>query len=368
MNITTFGRIQKNRKGLRIDKMSKGTETLDRQQIVVRNPVISISRVLGMIFIITCHIVKYYSFIPLHESLGEFFNCGVIMFLFISGYLYGGKEIKQFKKWYAKRIATVSMPAVIVSMIVIIFLLVLGENISLNSIVAYCLDLEGILFLNWNLTFLFKEILSLGPLWFTTIIMICYLTVPLWQYIFRKVKTSIRFIMLFIAIGIVVSILASTICSLFYFIYFAIGYICGKIKFLDNVGIKKFSVYTFAFWAAIAGRLILQKFVDETFIYQNYVSVSHFVVGTWFVVAIAFINNRNSLISKAANSKVIRVLDNYSYYIFLVHGVFCMGVFNVYAKMKLPLATLTFCLFTVLASITLKVISKTISRLITSKT
>ena len=145
---------------------------------ITRNPVITLSRVLGMLFIVTCHIIKYYTFIPMHESLGQFFNCGVDLFLFISGYLYGGKVVNRFGKWYFKRYLTVSLPAVIISITVIVALFIAGEGVSVNSIIAYCLDLEGILFLNWNLTFLFREILTLGPLWFTTIIMICYLLVP----------------------------------------------------------------------------------------------------------------------------------------------------------------------------------------------
>ena len=82
----------------------------------------------------------------MHESLGQFFNCGVPIFLFISGYLYGGKEMNGFGKWYIKRLLTVAIPAIIVSSIVICALLLIGEQVSVNSIIAYCFDLEGLLF------------------------------------------------------------------------------------------------------------------------------------------------------------------------------------------------------------------------------
>ena len=130
----------------------------------------------------------------MHESLGQFFNCGVDLFIFISGYLYGGKVIKNFGRWYLKRIVTVALPAVILSMVVILALSIAGKNQSINSIIAYCLDLEGLLFLNWNLvSMIFKEIPSLGPLWFTTIIMLCYLMVSLFQKISTKIKNKTRF-------------------------------------------------------------------------------------------------------------------------------------------------------------------------------
>lgn len=86
---------------------------------VQRNPVIVLSRVLGMIFIVLCHIIKFYSFVPGHESLGVFFNCGVLLFLFISGYLYGGKTIRNFKNWFLKRVCTVCLPASLTSIVVI---------------------------------------------------------------------------------------------------------------------------------------------------------------------------------------------------------------------------------------------------------
>ena len=102
---------------------------------------------------------------------------------------------------------------------------------------------------------------------------------------------------------------------------------------------------------------------DGTFIYSSYVSVSHFIVGTWFIVAFAFIKSKNpSAIIKIASSGVVRTLDSYSYYVFLAHGVFCMGVFNLYEKLPLPLATVLFVLATVLSAVILKLISQVISR------
>ena len=142
-----------------------------------RNPAIMVARILGMLFIVLCHIIQYYTFVPGHGFLGQFFNCGVQLFLFVSGYLYGEKTIQGFRKWYIKRVATVAFPSVLVSVFTIIALLIVGNTITINNIIAYCLDLEGLLFINYNLQTFFQEIRSLGPLWFTTIIMLCYLLV-----------------------------------------------------------------------------------------------------------------------------------------------------------------------------------------------
>ena len=175
-------------------------QKIDLSKATNRDPVISISRVLGMVFIVICHIIKYYPFIPGSEFLGQFFNCGVHIFLFISGYLYGMRKITNFKKWYCKRLITVALPAIIVSWLMIIALYIAGENISFNSIIAYSLDIEGLVFLNNSLSKIFPEITGLGPLWFTTIILLCYLLVPILQKLIAKVKNKVLFFIKFLDI------------------------------------------------------------------------------------------------------------------------------------------------------------------------
>ena len=73
-------------------------------------------------------------------------------------------------------------------------------------------------------------------------------------------------------------------------------------------------------------------------------------------------SQNSSVITKMADSRIIRTLDGYSYYVFLVHGVFCMGFFNLYEKLPLPLATVLFVIATILSAVVLKLISQAISR------
>lgn len=115
-----------------------------------RNPVITMSRTVGMFFIVLCHIIKYYPFIPGQSMLAAFFGSGVPLFILLSGYLYGGKAIKSFRPWYARRIHTIAVPAIAMAFFTIVALLIAGETISIWSIIAYMIDMEGLLFLNWN--------------------------------------------------------------------------------------------------------------------------------------------------------------------------------------------------------------------------
>lgn len=69
-----------------------------------RNSVIQIARIIAMISIILCHIIKYYTFIPGSQFLNVVFNVGVQIFLLISGFLYGQKKINDFHLFFVRRI------------------------------------------------------------------------------------------------------------------------------------------------------------------------------------------------------------------------------------------------------------------------
>ena len=187
--------------------------------------------------------------------------------------------------------------------------------------------------------------------------MLCYLLVPLLQAVLKKVKNVSLFIVIFITLGCAISIAVSESCSIFYFLYFSVGFLGGKIRLLDNVNLKSFLIYTSVFFTAVIGRLLLQRLIDGTYIYLTYVSISHFFVGTWFVVLFAFLFNRwNRIIAKIANAKVIKILDRYSFYVYLVHGVFCTGTFNVYQQLPVLLATVVFIISTILSAVVLKTV------------
>ncbi len=339
---------------------------------IKRNNAITLSRVTGMMLIILCHIISFYPFIPGHESLNHFFNCGVQLFIYISGYLYGLRTINGYKSFFKKRMLSVSFPAIIVSIITIIALLIVGVSVSVPSIFAYCFDLEGLLFLNWSVIgSLFNEITSLGPLWFTTVIMLCYLLLPLLQKIYnlKVIKNNFKiFLLIFVLAGLVLCIVLRFYIDISYFLWFAIGFFTGRIKLLNKIKLSHLVLYSIAFIIVIILRLLLHRYYDGTNIYIIYSGLSHFVLGTWFVVLYSYLNNRfDKAINTIANSKIIRWLDAYSYYIYLVHGIFCAGVFNIFDYMPLYLSSIVFLIVTVLCSIIIKIISDFIQNGIKNK-
>ena len=316
--------------------------------------------------IVLCHILHFYTFLPGHAIIPEFLNAGVHLFLFISGYLYGGKIIKNFPKWYQKRLVTVALPSILISIFTIIALFIAGETVSVPSIIAYLLDAEGLLFLNWNFfNHFFSEILSLGPLWFTTVIMLCYLLVPVLQRISGKLQKIHFFTFWLIFLGAIITVLLINYFSVIYFVLFAVGYCLGKINILDKISTKIFLLYTGLFLIASFGRFILQRFFDNTTLYMAFVPFSRCIIGTWFVVFFAYINNRNhTFLSKLASTNAVQIFDKYSFYVFLAHGPLCMGFFNVYQLKSLPLATLLFFAGTIAIAYGLKHLSDFIRKCI----
>lgn len=329
-----------------------------------RNPVISLSRICGMLLIVLCHVVVCYN-VPMGSALSGFFNCGVELFLLISGYLFGQRIIDDWGAFYSKRFRTVSIPAIITSVLVMAALLIVRQPLEWQSIVAYLLDAEGLLFLNWDFVTsnLFNEILSLGPLWFTTIIMLCYLLIPLLQRVAHL--NSIRYI-LFIIIGLVIVIICPFI-HLEYFFVFSIGYFAGKIDVLDKIECKEFLLFTGLFILSLLFRVWAHRYIGSSPLYARLTIIPSTISGAWFIALFAFINSTNPERTKLfASSRSIQLCDKYSYYVFLSHGVFCMGTFNLYSHFSLPLATMLFILFTVAGAVIIRAISIYISNLVGS--
>lgn len=197
--------------------------------------------------------------------------------------------------------------------------------------------------------------------------MLCYLLVPILQTIILSRSQKYNKIS-FILVLILGSLASVAFFPLTYFFVFIIGYFSGYAKLLDKVTTWVFAFFSISFVILISLRIVLHHFFDNTYLYFAYVKLSHCFVGIYWVFLFAFLYKKiPNLIQKIGSSKVMTILDGYSFYVYLVHGIFCMGAFNVFEKIPLPLATILFLLCTVFSAILLKLITdlllKQISRL-----
>ena len=95
---------------------------------LIKGVFISYLRVFAMILILMCHIVQEHNNIYINMT-AQFLNVGVFIFIIISGYLYGKKEIKEgYFRWIRKRAKRILVPMYSFMIFLLIVNLVIGSN------------------------------------------------------------------------------------------------------------------------------------------------------------------------------------------------------------------------------------------------
>ena len=103
------------------------------------NVAISIIRFISMIMIISCHILQ-----GLGNKWAFWVNVGVQIFFFISGFLYGNKQVDNTKEFYKKRIEKVLFPFMVVFLIdLLLEILVLKHHYSYSVMISGFLGFCG---------------------------------------------------------------------------------------------------------------------------------------------------------------------------------------------------------------------------------
>ena len=323
-----------------------------------------------MVMIVLCHIIKFYTFIPGSQIYGEFFNVGVEVFLLLSGFLYGKKNIRNFKSWICKRVKRIWVPVLVVVLIDTIVLAVVF-NVHTNWIteISYIFNLQGILFINWDFFRNYvTEITNLGPLWFMTIIMICYLMLPLIQNFKNRHtdKKNKKFIYLawIIALFLISLFLQLTTKTVtFYFIVFLVGYLLSDLKIDESEFSRiKTMIYILIVPIMVALRVVLRYFIDGTVVYTSLINIFHSIMGiSLMCLGLELYKCFTGIFDKVGHSKIFVFLDGASVYIYLVHGIFCMGVMNVYDRFSITIATVVFAVVTLICAKVLWIITDTIN-------
>ena len=286
------------------------------------------------------------------------------IFFAVSGFLYGKKTIKNFKSWMLQRAQRIWVPVVIVVLIsAIVLTTVYHVSIDAVSLIAYLLNLQGLLFINWGFFSKFiHEISILGPLWFATLIMICYCLVPILQRIRDRLancsaSSKQRKYMLYIVLAYVCAVLleVTTGTSLTYFVVFAIGYFMADAQ-IDKTqfSLRKALVYFFTVPALGIMRIVLRRFIDGTTLYTALISIGHPIMGISLLCLVIELGKRfPDVYSKIAGSKVMVFLDGASLYIYLLHYIFLNSPTSVFEHFNLGIATILFLLLTIICSIIL---------------
>ena len=328
---------------------------------------ISCARFIAMIFIVACHMMQRDGFASdiygAHIEWAYWFNVGVQMFLFISGYLYGRKKKIDTVVFYKK-----SFPKLLIDYYVFIVIVLVAIHFSS----LWDTDLSGVIGL-----FTFSgTIPGLGHLWFIPVILFCYLLVPVFSEIIGAIdkRSDMRFwiesILLILLIHVVVKRLFPTFNPA-WVNCFVIGMIYSRLEQRSVVNKRVFAGGVIGFCLLIIPLQFrldywphdeFPWFIESRYGYfQNY---GHVFLGILIVLIIRFIYNRISH-SPSSTHFILRWSDKYSYDVYLAHHVFVQSAFGCVEFISnrwiaLPLAVV----LSLLSAILLYHISRFIRRLL----
>lgn len=280
--------------------------------------VISIVRVAAMVSIVLCHIFQAYD-----NPLAWRFNVGVQVFLVLSGYLYGHKEIDNWIKWFWNRAKKLYIPCFLYCLVALTVLhIAVQQPVGvINYITISAVD-------------------GISHLWFMKAIFLCYMITPVLSC-FRKWAHWMYGVL----------ILLGTIEFCFLHIqqdYFSWGWLYSMGYFfpLLKPTVQKVLYYVFALLAVIVSVFVMLPHD------QNLVDLWHYTCG----IALCLISI--ALIRVGGAIPVIKRLDSYSFPVYITHHIYLVGPLSLASVIDTPWIVIPVSLILIaLSSFILKTIS-----------
>ena len=278
-------------------------------------------RFCAMLLIICCHIMQHYG-----NELAYWFNVGVQIFLFMSGWLHGNKKIANGVEWTIKKFQKILIDYWVLLMVIIpIYWNFARQYINLSSI--------------FKLFFARTTISGLGHLWYINCILSCYLLVPIlyrlgekWGQIPDSTKI-IRWIGLLCIIHILFYLylpIEGTWVNCFILGFICRRYLCGGVPDLTiwipiiilngwKIYINYFAEYA---WESSAFWDIASKYI--------HVCLGIGLFSLLYYVCNFMINHVRNDVFEWISNTVLKWSDKYSYDIYLVHHVYVLSPFALY--------------------------------------
>ena len=283
---------------------------------------ISCIRFIAFCFIVSCHMLQYFD-----NVLAWWLNVGVQIFLFISGYLYGGKYAGKSIKcldFYKKRLLKIIVPYYIVMIpAVLLHVFLLGEHLSVFDYLKLilCIDyLKG------------------GEhLWFIIVILVNYLLTPLYVLLFNKIKKKFFIpLVLIIAVGLfIVFILPRKICNPAWMICYFLGFAYGFNEKKRFFSMKAIHIMIFILALQNIAQIVNQYFYTviktEGRIYSLWSDLNHVWLGISLFILLRFLFTKLRPERSAFLRKVLDISDQYSYEGYLVHQFIILGPLSLMA-------------------------------------
>lgn len=295
---------------------------------------ISILRVMAMFSIVTCHILQ-----GLDNRWAWILNVGVQMFFVMSGYLYGNKQIEDWKKWYTKRIRKLYIPFILfASFGLIAYGLFTDTNVGIKNICAYIFNIQGFA----------GSVRGLSHLWFMTAIALSYIQTPFLQF-FRKYGNWALTCLLVIGI-IQYGFIQYQLFKFSWFYLYAVGY-------FYVLADKKIKI-TFLTCTSLGLIYMLSEFNWDLIkdYHDWYTRLLHDILGfELFIAGMALL-----VFCNFKASSYITTLDHLSFPIYITHQVFILGPFSLLGRVNSYVDILLIIGATITSALLLNAVSKKI--------
>jgi len=286
----------------------------------VRDEKIAFIRVLATIMIVVCHLLQ-----SLSLEAAFWFNLGVQIFFFMSGFLFGKKDIENIKEWYKRRITKVLIPYIILLVIMLLIeRIYLNQTYAYKKIFANLIGFQGFV----------GCIKTMTHTWFVSYILLAYLITPILQKIItieEKSERKFLFSLALIAISLfilqnfkVINIISAWLFNYILGYYFSRYYI-GKEKNYNKfmVTLLLISIIILIIRLPIQYNTFNIKFPKMFLNNLEYIKQwSHVFIGSSLFVLLY------KYLPQIKKKKLLSFFDNESYYIYLTHQIFILSQFS----------------------------------------
>lgn len=285
---------------------------------------IKLIRAISALMIVWCHIFQ-----GLDNELAWWFNVGVQIFLFMSGFLMAKDYIANSIIFLKKRLLKILTPYYILLAITFIVYSMFNIDINLNNILTYIFCLQGITYKN--------IIPGLEHLWFMSIIIISYLLTLILNSQREKIINGKCGYVVLISFLILTQIIVdfSSLPTAFgarigafilgYFIACKYKYTISN-KLLKNISILTIITLLIRIYFTYIDMIEYHEFNN---IFNKYfVNWQHTLLGCFIFITLYYLFNLNQFFyEKKIN--VLNFISEYSYEIFLVHQVIIIGPLSI---------------------------------------
>ncbi|MFA6693447.1 MAG: acyltransferase [Bacillota bacterium] len=309
---------------------------------------ISVIRIISTLMIIACHIFQGYD-----HMLAWWFNVGVQVFLFMSGFLVAQSSYKTKYEYVTKRFQRILITYWILLLLAIPLYHFLGTKVRIpaSDIPLYITGTIGI-----------RRLFAVGldHLWFLAVLVICYFVSMFLHDIkdkLQELKAIPFYLILALMIGFLpflenISLLPRGYAP--WVATFILGFVISY-RYRGKIPVFFGIILTLATFYTTGMRIYNENFTRWNRLSPNFVPWSKFLLGSFIFVALYLILQKVNWEALPNLNKVLKVIDSYTYETYLTHQIVVLGPLSLlYLTASKPLNILIILAIVTASAIVLK--------------